>query len=95
MTLGLSNVCSPFGVIAYGIDAEADDFAGALGKFRLELGHVAEFGGADGGKIFGMREEDGPAIANPFVKMDRALGGFSGEIGGFVVDAQTHDSSFS
>src|ERR1700686_3170465 len=35
-----------------------------------------------------MREQDGPAIANPFVKVDRTLRSFGGEIGGFVVYAQ-------
>ena len=49
--------------------------------------HVAEFGGADGREVFGVREQDGPAVADPVVKVDCALRGFGGEIGGRVVDA--------
>jgi hypothetical protein len=35
-----------------------------------------------------MREQDGPAVADPFVEIDRALRSFGGKIGCFVVDAQ-------
>ena len=60
----------------------------ALFEFGLEAGHVAELGGADGGEIFGVGEEDGPAVADPFVEIDGALGSFGGEVGGVVVDAK-------
>jgi hypothetical protein len=35
-----------------------------------------------------MREQDGPAIADPFVEVDCALGSFGCEIGSFIVYAQ-------
>ncbi len=59
----------------------------ALLEFRLEPGHVAEFGGADRREILRVRKQDGPAVADPFVEIDRALGGFGREIRRFVVDA--------
>jgi hypothetical protein len=37
-----------------------------------------------------MREQYSPAVANPFVEVDRALRGFGGEIGSFVIYAQHH-----
>ena len=43
-----------------------------------------------GVKSFGCENKIGPAVANPFVEVDRALGGFGGEIGRFVVYAQGH-----
>ena len=60
----------------------------ALFEFGLEAGHIAEFSGADRREILGVGEQDGPAIAHPFVKMDGALRGFGGEIRSGVVDAQ-------
>src|SRR5205807_6019776 len=38
-----------------------------------------------------MGEQDRPAIADPVVKIDRALGRLGREIRRFVVDAQGHD----
>src|SRR5262249_41613058 len=38
----------------------------------------------------GVREEDAPAAAEPLVKLDRALGGFLGEIGGGVAELDRH-----
>jgi hypothetical protein len=35
-----------------------------------------------------MREQNGPAIANPFMEVDRSLGSFGGEIRCFIVYAQ-------
>jgi hypothetical protein len=38
-----------------------------------------------------MREQDGPLIADPLVKVDRAFGGLGLEIGGGIADTQSHD----
>jgi hypothetical protein len=35
-----------------------------------------------------MREQDGPAVTDSFVEVDRPLRSFGGEIGSFVVYAQ-------
>jgi hypothetical protein len=50
------------------IHAQPDQLGIALGELRFDPGHVAEFGGADGREILGVREQDGPAVADPFVK---------------------------
>ena len=74
-------------MVGDGIDAQADDLRVALGEFRLQALPCAEFGGADGREVLGVRKQDGPAVADPFVKVNCALRGFGGEIGGSVVDA--------
>jgi hypothetical protein len=33
-----------------------------------------------------MRKQNGPAVTDPFVKVDDALGGLGSEVWGFVVD---------
>ncbi len=90
VALGLFDVGGPLAVAGDGVDAEADDLRVALGEFGLQPGHVAEFGRAHGGEILGMRKEDGIAVADPIMKVNGALGGFSGEIGSFRIDAQRH-----
>jgi hypothetical protein len=85
--LGLFDVGLPLAVLRDGVDAQADDLCVALGEFRLQLGHGAEFGGADGREIFGMRKQNRPAVADPFVEVNLALRGFGGEVGCNVIDA--------
>ena len=81
------DVDGPLAVALDGVDGEADDLGAALGELAFEAGHGAELGGADGGEVLGVREEDGPVVADPLVEVDGALGGVGGEVGGFVVDA--------
>ena len=95
VALGLFDVRGPLAVAAHRVHAQPDDLAVALGEFRLQPGHVAEFGGAHRREVFGMRKQDGPAVADPFVKVDRALRGFGGEIGRGVVDARNAGCSLS
>src|SRR5450755_928191 len=86
--LRLFDVGCPLLVVRHGIDTQTDDLDVALGKFRLQARHGAELGSADGCEVFGMREQDGPAVADPVVKLNCALRGFSGEIGGGIVDSR-------
>ena len=88
MALGLFDVHSPLAVAADRVHAQSDDSAVTFLKFRLQRGHVAEFRGAHRGKVFGMREQDRPAVADPFMEVDGSLRSFRGEIGGIVVYAQ-------
>jgi len=74
-------------VVLDGIDREADDLGSALGELAFEAGHGAEFGGADGGEVLGVGEEDGPVVADPLVELDGAVGGVGRKVGGFVVDS--------
>jgi len=82
------NVLFPFAVALDGVDGEPDDLSATLCKLLFEPGDGSEFGGANGSEIFGVREENGVAVSNPFMKVDRALSGFSVEIGGNIVDAE-------
>ena len=81
------DVTGPFAVTGHRVDAQADNFRVPLGELRLQAGHVSQFGGAYRSEILGVRKQDGPAIAYPFVKIDRALRGFGGEVGSFRIDA--------
>jgi hypothetical protein len=74
-------------VAGYRVHAQPDDFRVALGKLRFETRHVAQFGRAYRSEILGVRKQDGPAVANPLVKVDGALRGFGSEVGSFGIDA--------
>jgi hypothetical protein len=82
-------------VIAHAVDADTDDLAIAAVELRLESRHRAKLRRADGSEVFGMGEEERPAVTDPFVKMDRALGGLGSEIRSFGVDSQSHFVSLS
>ena len=86
MTLSLFNVRRPLTVIGYRVHAQPEDLGVSLGELRLESRHVTKFSGAHGSEIFRMGKQDCPAVADPLVKVDRALRGFSGKVGGCVVD---------
>ena len=88
--LGLLDVGKPSAVAVDRIDAEPDQLGVALGEFGLDLGHVAEFRGADRREVLGMGEQDRPAVADKVVEVDRSLGGLRHKIGRSVVDANCH-----
>ncbi|MNL53853.1 hypothetical protein D3C87_1771340 [compost metagenome] len=89
--LRFRDVADPAGMAVERIDGEPDDLYPAPVEFRLDLGHVAEFGGADWREILRMREQDGPGIADPVMELDRAFRGFRLEIRCDVVDCKCHD----
>src|SRR5262249_46275767 len=72
------------------IDGQSDDLDAALVEFWLDLGHVAELGGAHRGEVLGMREQHHPFVADPVVEADLALGRFRFEIRGSIVDRKSH-----
>ncbi len=84
------DVLLPLAVAVDGIDGETDDLCAALRELLLEASDGAELGGADGREVLGVGEENGPAVADPFVEVDGALRGFGGEIGSNIVDAERH-----
>ncbi|MNV41590.1 hypothetical protein D3C71_1332310 [compost metagenome] len=88
--LGLGDVTDPAVVVTDRVDAEAQDLGVALVEFRFEFGQVTQFGGAHRGEILGMGKQDGPAIADPLVKVEGAFGGVGGEIRCFVANADSH-----
>ena len=88
MALRLFDVPSSLGMASYRVNAQPDDLAAALRKFRLQTRHVAKFSGANGSEIFRMGKQNGPAIADPFVEFDGSLGGFGDEVRGSVIDTK-------
>src|SRR6185436_11986274 len=62
----------------------------ALVELWLEPGHVAELGRAHRREVLRVREEDGPAIADPLVEVDGALGGLCREVRRLAVDSECH-----
>ena len=87
-TLRFLDVARPAGVALHRIDRQADDLDAAPVELRLDLGEVAELGGADRREVLGMREQDRPFVADPLVEPDAALGGFGLEVGGQAANAE-------
>ena len=79
VALRLFDVCCPFSVTAHRIDTQPEDLTVSLREFRLQAGHVTKFSGAHRSKVLGVRKQNGPAIADPFVEVDCALGGLGGK----------------
>jgi hypothetical protein len=88
--LGLLDVGEPAGMTFGRIHAQSDELGVTLCELGLDLGHVAEFRGADGREVLWMGEQDPPSVADPLMEIDRSLRGLSGEIGRDVVDAKGH-----
>ena len=87
VTLRLLDIGCPPAVIGYRVDAQSNDLCISFGELGLKAGHVAEFGGADGREVFGVRKEDRPAVTDPLVEVDLALCGLGGEVRCFVVNS--------
>src|SRR5215204_6551810 len=90
MTLRLTNIICPFCVIVCRINTQSNDLDAASVELGLDFGHVAELGGANRSEVLRMREQDAPRVANPFMKPDLALGGFSLEVWGCLADLKRH-----
>lgn len=50
-------------------------------EFILELRKGTQLGGADGGEVGGVGEQDSPAVANELMEVNIALGGQCLEVG--------------
>ena len=88
--LGLGDVLGPLLVVLQRVDRQADDLHAAAVEVRLDAGHVAQLGGADGGEVARVAEQHGPAVADPVVEVDPALGGVGLEVRCVVADGQRH-----
>src|SRR5262249_26304887 len=86
------DVLRPALMLVDGIDRQSDDLDTALVELGFDLGHIAQLGRADGRKVFRVREEHGPALANPLVKTNLSFRRFGFEIGRDVVDSKAHTS---
>jgi len=88
MALRFLDVLGPALVVGHAVDAQPDDLAVALRELAFQPGHVAELSGADRREILRMREQDRPAVADPFVEIDAAFGRIGGEIGCVISNVQ-------
>ncbi len=75
-------------MIRHWIDRQAQDLGVALGELGLELRQVTQLGRADRREVLGMRKQNAPRIAEPFVKLDDALGGLCLKVRRFVANSQ-------
>ena len=70
VALSLLDVLLPPQVGVCGVNGQTDDFDASLVELRFNLSYIPELGCADWCKIFGMREEDAPAVPQPVMKLD-------------------------
>ena len=84
----LIDILDPAAVGLDGVGGEADELSAALGELGLELGEGAELGGAHGGVVLWVREEDHPLVADELVEVDVAAGGLGLEVGGDGAQAE-------
>ncbi len=73
---------------AEGVGREANQLDAALGELGLEAGHLAELGGAHGSVVLGVREKDGPLVADELMEVDGTRGGVGLEVGGNGAQAE-------
>jgi hypothetical protein len=88
--VGLLDVGGPPLVVSGGVDRQADDLHAALVELRLDLGHVAELGGADRGEVLGVGEQDPPGFAEPVVEADRPFARLRLEVRSGIANGQWH-----
>jgi len=76
----LIDILDPSSVRLDGVGGQTDQLDATLGELRLKLCESAELGGADGGVIFRVREENDPFVANELMEVDWAGSGLSLEV---------------
>ena len=86
-SLRFLDVTSPLRIVFGGIDAESDKLRIAALKLRFHFGEGSDLGGAYWAKGFSMREQNGPTVSEPFMKIDFSLSGLRREVGSFRVDS--------
>jgi hypothetical protein len=64
------------------VGAQTDELDTASSELGLELGEGAELGGADGGEVIGVGEEDSPLVTDELVEVDGTVGGLGIEVRG-------------
>lgn len=90
----LINVLDPALMAVDGVGRETNQLCAALGKLRLELSEGTELGGADGGVVLGVGEEDDPVVADELVEVNGALGGLGLEVGGGAAQTESLSRHF-
>ena len=85
----LIDVLDPALMAVDGVGRETNELCAALGELRLELGECTELGGADGGVVLGVGEENDPVVADELVEVDGALGGLGLEVRGSAAQTES------
>ena len=91
----LIDILDPSSVRLNGVGRETNQLDSALCEFGLEFGKGAELGGADGGVIFGVGEEDNPLVADELVEVDGTSGGLGLEVGGDGTQSEAGEEEVS
>lgn len=71
------------------VGAQTDELDTTSSELGLELGEGTELGGADGGEVIGVGEEDGPLVTDEVVEVDGTVGGLSIEVRGSGAQTET------
>ena len=71
------------------VGGQAENLDAPLGEFGLKIGNGAELRRAHRSVVFGMREEDGPAVAYILVEVNWASRRVGLEVGGDAAQAKT------
>src|SRR5215211_5653021 len=79
--LSLLDVFCPAFMGISGVDAESNHFHAAFLEVRLTARDISELGGANGSEILRVREQNCPAITDPFVEANRSFSCICCEIG--------------
>ena len=85
----LVDILDPLIVLVNGVGGEANQLDVALCELWLELCESTELGGADGGEVVWMGEENDPGVADELVEVDLAGGGLGLEIWGDAAQAES------
>ena len=94
--LGVVDVQKPAVVRLQRIHTDGDGLDVARSKLARQRGGFSQLGGANGREIRRVRKKHHPVIPCPLMKMDGALCGFLGEIGGGIAETQSgHDGSLA
>ena len=94
IALSLLDVFLPPLMGIYRVHGQPDDFHTSFIKLWFYFSNIAELGGADWSKIFGMREKDGPTASQPVMKVDLSHGGVCFEVGGNVAKSDVTNGCF-
>src|SRR5215467_12572746 len=72
------------------VDRQTDNLDAPLVELRLDPGHVAKLGRAHWREVLGVREQDGPGIADPVVEANFAIGRLRLEIRRRIIEGECH-----
>jgi hypothetical protein len=81
-TRDLIDILDPPAMALNGVCRKADQLSSTLREFGLELRKRAQLGRAYWGVVFGMREQDDPAVTDELVEVDGAVCGFCVKVWG-------------